>query len=350
MNLHLMTPLGHTGYGYAGMNILQQLSINNDIGLTPIGGPSIENQEQAKIFHHTSALSYLIPNDSPCLKIWHQFDLLTRAGKGKYYALPFFEVDSFNQKELYHLNFPDDLIVSCKWAKNIIQQNGIKKNIHIIPMGVDTELFDHTKNQTTNKYVFCTIGKWEKRKAHDTIIHCFNNAFDSNDDVELWLVTNNPFLSKEEESEWLKLVENSKLKSKIKVFPRQPNHESIAKIISYTNCGIYISRGEGWNMELLEFMAMNKPVIASNYSAHTEYCTKDNSYLVDMNEVEPAIDGKWFFGESNWGKIGQNQIDQTIEHMRYCYQNKIDSNENGLNTAKQLSWKNTCDMLVGCMT
>lgn len=345
-----MTALGNTGYGYVGINILQELSANNNIGLTLIGGPLAESKEQARIINNAMESSCLIPNDSPCLKIWHQFDLLNKPGKGKYYALPFFEVDSFNQKELCHLNFPDELIVSCEWAKNIIINNGINKHIHVVPMGVDSKVFDHTKNQTTNKYVFCTIGKWEKRKAHDVIINCFNSAFDNNDDVELWLVTSNPFLSKEEESQWHKLVDDSKLRSKIKVFPRQPNHESIAKIISYVNCGIYISRGEGWNMELLEFMAMNKPVITSNYSAHTEYCTKDNSFLVDMDDVEPAIDGKWFFGESNWGKIDQNQIDQTIEYMRYCYQNKVDSNENGLNTAKQLSWKNTCDMLVGCMT
>jgi len=350
MNLHLMSPIGITGYGYVGLNLLLELSKSHDIGLSTIGNPTPDSQEQVSTIQQAMNAVSFIPNDSPALKIWHQFDLLVRPGKGKYFALPFFEVDKFNAKELYHLNFVDELIVSCQWAKDVMQNNGIDKKIHVVPMGVDTKIFDHAKNQNTNNYVFSTIGKWEKRKAHDTIIHCFNNAFEHNDAVELWLVTNNPFLSKEEELEWLKLVENSKLKSKIKIFPRQPNHESVSQIISYTNCGIYISRGEGWNMELLEFMAMNKPVIASNYSAHTDYCTKENSFLVDMNETEPAIDGKWFFGESNWGKIGQNQIDQTIEYMRYCYKNNINFNENGVNTAKQLSWKNTCDMLVGCMT
>jgi len=355
MNIYMMAPIGSTGYGYASLNILKSLvSNNNQVGLSIIGNPSLESQEEADIIQQCINTISHIPYDSACLKIWHQFDLLTKPGKGKYFAFPFFEVDSFNSREIHSLQFPDEIIVSSSWAKQILQQNKIDKPIHVVPLGVDLSKFNYQQqNKTKNsndKYIFCTIGKWEKRKAHDIIIKCFNSAFENTDNVELWMVTHNPFLNKTEEHSWLQQIESCKLKSKIKVFPRLKDHNTVAEIISYSNCGIYISRGEGWNMELLETMAMNKPVIVSDYSAHTEYCNKDNSFLVDMTETEPAIDNKWFFGQSNWGKIDQNQIDQTIEYMRYCYKNHITNNENGLNTAKQLTWKNTCDMLVGCMT
>ena len=347
-----MSPIGYTGYGYASMNILEQLSqsIQHNIGLTTIGNPNIESNTHGQIVSKAINLSHMIPYDSPAIKIWHQFDLLTRPGNGKYFTFPFFEVDTFNDKEKYHLNFSDEIIVSSQWAKEIIHNNNINKTVHVVPMGVDTNIFNSEISNQTDNYIFITIGKWEKRKAHDTIIECFSNAFNENDNVELWMATHNPFLSKEEENQWLQLIEKSNLRKKIRIFPRLPSHKDLANLISYANCGIYISRGEGWNLELLETMAMNKPVIASNYSAHTEYCNQENSFLVDMPEIETAIDNKWFFGQSNWGKIGQNQIDQTIEYMRYCYKNNINSNENGLKTAKQLSWKNTCDMLVGCMT
>jgi len=350
MNLQLMAPLGFTGYGYASMNILQNLYENHSVGLTNIGNPNPENQEQANIISQCNNLASMIPYDSPCLKIWHQFDLLNKVGSGKYFAFPFFEVDQFNQKEIHHLNFADEIIVSCEWAKQIIKDNGIEKPTHVVPMGVDTQVFDHTQINKRDNYVFLTIGKWEKRKAHDTIIECFNTAFEEKDNVELWLATNNPFLNKEEENQWLNLVEKSKLRKKIRVFPRMATHAHIAELISYSNCGIYISRGEGWNLELLETMAMNKPVIASNYSAHTEYCNVDNSFLVNIDEKELAVDNKWFFGSSQWAKISQSQTDQTIEHMRDCYKNSVKTNPNGLETAQKLSWKNTCDRLVGCMS
>ena len=58
------------------------------------------------------------------------------------------------------------------------------------------------------------------------------------------------------------------------------------------------------------------------------------------------MDNKWFFGNSSWAKIDQDQIDQTIEHMKYCYANNIKTNENGLETAKQLTWQNSANQIV----
>lgn len=350
MNLHLMSPIGYTGYGYAGLNILCALMKNeHNIGLSVIGNPNIETQTQAEIINKSLSYSHLIPYDSPSLKIWHQFDLLVRPGKGINFAFPFFEIDIFNQKELYSLNSVDQLIVSSQWAKEVMISNHINKPIHVVPLGVDSSLFDYQKNKQTNNYVFISIGKWEKRKSHDIIIECFNKAFNISDNVELWMVTHNPFLNQDEINSWLSLVETSPLKNKIKVFPRLENHEKLAEILSYSNCGIYISRGEGWNMELLETMSMNKPVIATNYSAHTEYCTKDNAFLVEIHDKDIAIDNKWFFGNSHWAKIDDQQKNQTIEYMQYCYKNNIQTNENGLKTAQKLTWENTATKLTGCI-
>lgn len=350
MNLHLMSPIGFTGYGYTALNILKSLSADHNIGLTPIGNPSLESQDDAAIVQHSINLTNLIPYDASCLKIWHQFDLLTRVGRGKYYAFPFFEVDKFNQKELHSLEFVDELIVSSKWAADILRHNSIDKPISTVKLGVDTKIFDHTKyNNKTSNYVFITIGKWEKRKGHDVLIDCFNKAFTPNDNVELWMVTHNPFLNQAEEQEWISHIENSPLKNKIRLFPRVPTHQGLAELISYANCGVYLSKAEGWNLELLETMAMNKPVITTNYSAHTEYCNNANSFLIDINETELAIDNKWFFGTSSWAKIGPNQIEQIINHLKYCYNNYVNENNEGLNTANELTWSNTAGQLLNIL-
>lgn len=349
MNIHLNTPIGSTGYGYAGLNILLSLSKDHTIGLNLIGNPNLESKEQASIVQNCVNYSHMIPYDSTCLKIWHQFDLLSRIGNGKYFAFPFFEIDTLNQKEIYHLNFPDEIIVSSQWAKDVLLNNNITKPIKIVPLGVDRSIFNHNLQNKTDKYVFLTIGKWEKRKSHDIIIECFNNAFTDKDDVELWMVTSNPFLNKNQENEWISLVESSRLRKKIKIFPRLPNHQAIAEIISYSNCGIYISRGEGWNLELLETLSMNKPVIVTNYSAHKDYCDSNNSFLVDITETEKAFDGMWFFGNGNWAKIDEAQKNQIIDYMKFVYSKSINTNMNGVETARSLSWSNTSDRLVSIL-
>lgn len=353
MNLHWMSPIGFTGYGYAALNTLKALDAKlHNIGLTLIGQPHIESEIDAALINKCVNQTHLINYEDPCLKIWHQFDLITRPGRGKYYVFPFFETDILSQKDIYHLKFADHIFVASEWAKNILTNNQIDSPITVVPLGVDRSIFDSELDNSQNNanYIFASIGKWEKRKGHDTLIDSFNRAFESNDNVELWLLTHNPFLSPEEEAYWIGLVDQSKLKNKIRIFPRIQTHKQLAEIISYTNCGVYLSRAEGWNLELLETMAMNKPVIATNYSAHTEYCNQDNCLLVDISANELAIDNKWFFGTSNWASLEQSQIDQIIHYMQKCYNDRLSKNNSGLETAKRLSWENTANIISGCIS
>jgi hypothetical protein len=93
-------------------------------------------------------------------------------------------------------------------------------------------------------------------------------------------------------------------------------------------------------------MAMNKPVIVTNYSAHTEYCNKNNAYLVDIDEKEVANDGQWFHGEGKWAKLGQNQLDQAVHYMKHVYNNNVSNNTNGLLTAQEYSWNRTANIII----
>jgi hypothetical protein len=72
---------------------------------------------------------------------------------------------------------------------------------------------------------------------------------------------------------------------------------------------------------------------------------------VDITEKEVAYDGQFFVSNiGNWAKIGPNQIEQTINHMRYCYNNKISTNHNGVITANTYSWSNTADHILRCIS
>jgi glycosyltransferase involved in cell wall biosynthesis len=282
------------------------------------------------------------------LKIWHQYDLATRIGNGHYYTFPFFEVDKLTPREIHHLNYSDFIFVASEWGKKILQQNNVNKPIYVAPLGVDASIFRIPENKIlieNDNYRFFHIGKWEHRKSQDILLKAFDAAFDINDNVELYLLPFNPFLTEQENNYWFNLVENCKLKNKIKIFGRLDTQYQVAEFISRCDCGVFVSRAEGWNNEIIESMAMNKPVIVTNYSAHTEYCNKDNSYLVDIDETEPANDGKWFKGFGNWAKITDKQIEQIIHYMKYVYHNGIYSNPSGVATANHYSWNHTANII-----
>lgn len=353
MKINYHAPINQTGYGVASFNILKALLQKQiNISYFPIHNPSVTSQEDYDLIVHLIRMNSHLDPKAPCVKIWHQFDLASRIGNGEYIAYPFFELDSFNTLEKNHLNIPDKLIASSKWAQQVYQMNGCNKPSSVVPLGVDLSIFNHntiTKTRQDDKYVFLSIGKWEVRKGHDLLPQIFTQAFPDAKDVELWILASENISSYSSAEEIVNWKNKYKIDDRIKIMPEVPTHKDIAQLIANSDCGLYVSRAEGWNLELLETMAMNKPAIATNYSAHTEFCNKENSYLIDIESIEPAYDGKAFKGQGNWAKIGQNQIDQTIEHMRYLYSNRINTNTNGVETANKYSWQNSADHLLRCI-
>jgi glycosyltransferase involved in cell wall biosynthesis len=344
--LNLFSPIGHTGYGITSANIAKALYYYNvDLYLFLIGKNIYPNNEEEKVFFSNlinKAKNF--PYYAPSLKIWHQFDLATSVGKGDYYAYPFFELDKFPENEIHMMNYADYVFATSKWAKTVLLNNGIKKPIYIAPLGVDAAIFKPPIKIKfeQNNYIFFNIGKFEKRKSQDFIIEAFSKAFTKSDNVELRLIPQFEILQESQKKDLDNAINSSPLKDKIKLYNRLPTQYDVANFIWSGDCGLYLSRAEGWNNEILETMALNKPVIVSNYSAHTEYCTEQNSLLVDIDELELAQDGVWFHGNSGkWAKLGQNQLDQTIEHMKYVYSNNIRTNTVGLETVKNYSWLNT---------
>ena len=92
-------------------------------------------------------------------------------------------------------------------------------------------------------------------------------------------------------------------------------------------------------------MACGKPVITTDYSAHTEFCTSDNAHLIDWDELEDAYDGKWFHGQGQWMEFEDGQMEQLVNYMRVCYETRP-SNIAGLRTAEEYSWERTADLIL----
>jgi glycosyltransferase involved in cell wall biosynthesis len=349
MNINYYAPINSTGYGIASLYLLNELNSISDVSLFPIGNVSLDSRYHQNLVQNCYNKSLNFDPYAPCLKIWHQFDLATRIGRGTYFALPFFELDTFNSMEIKHLSVPDVVFATSEWGKQVILNNNPNIKCEVVPLGVDNTIFNPdkiTKSRQDDKYIFLNIGKWEKRKGHDILLELFNKAFSNNENVELWILASestNNYSTKEELLSWKQMYNSPR----IKIFNGVQSHIDIAYLIAESDCGIYPSRAEGWNLELLETMAMNKPVISTNYSAHTEYCTKDNCYLVEIDNTELANDGKAFKNQGNWAKIDQKQKDQFIDYMRYVYNNRIIDNPSGLETAKKLSWKNSAKKIMG---
>ena len=344
--LNLQAPINSLGYGVAGYNILKELYRRDpSVALYPIGQPETMEDFIQDCLNNIRNLEL----DRPHVKIWHQHDLITRVGRGKHFGFPIFELTQFDHQELISLSHCDELLVCSEWAKSILDKS-VGCNVHVVPLGVDTETFYPAQITNSEKTVFFNCGKWEKRKGHDILGECFNKAFTKTDNVELWMMCDNPFIGDKNE-QWKKIYLESPLGDKIKIIPRQQYHHDVARLMNMVDCGVFPARAEGWNLELLEMMACGKHVIATNYSAHTEFCTPVNCRLVNTHNLETAFDGVFFDGTKGfWAELAKDQEDVIIEYMRDIHSLKqsgqLGLNQNGIDTANKFTWKNTVDKLL----
>ena len=344
--LNIKAPIARTGYGVAAKNIIKHLTDKVDLFVSPISNNiSIEENERGlwdKILKNR--LPYY---DGHSLKIWHQNDLMDHIGRGKKIGFPIFELDTFTQEEKHHISYCDEIFVCSEWGKGIVEKE-TGRSAHVIPLGVDRSVFfngysDHSPTR------FFNCGKWEIRKGHDVIRVAFEKAFSKEENVELYMMCHNPF-PQVDNSAWERYYRSSPLSDKIKFIEPKPTHHEVALIMQQMDCGVFPARAEGFNLELLECLSCGLDVITTNYSAHTEYCNNDNSYLIDVTEKEPAYDGVWFNNQGNWGKIGDLQIEQMAEYMRDIHNKKqsgrLEINSNGIETAVKFSWENTAQKIL----
>lgn len=352
MNISLICGINKLGYGQTGKNFLKALTkLGHNVALWPINQISQNDIDTDDIPYIKSAVSNVANYDSkaPCIRIWHQHDLAQFVGRGPHIGFPIFELDTFRPIEKHHMSQCDALFVCSQWAKTVVIKNGINVPTFVVPLGVDTDIFnpEKYKKQEDGKTIFFNCGKWEYRKGHDIIITAFNLAFNKDDDVELWMLCNNPFLTPERSNYWVNMYMQSELgiAGKIKILPRIPSNDGVAEIMSQTDCGVFPARAEGWNLELLEMMALGKQVITTDYAAHTEFCTPSNSLLFKPNQNEVAYDEIWFSGEGNWAEITDDDIYTIADMMKTVHNNKT-VNIGGIETGKRFSWMNSASKLI----
>ena len=346
MNLNLIAPINQLGYGVAGVNTLKALQAENvNVSFFPIGQPQVVTQEDADAVKRGMESAKLFDPNAPCVRMWHQHDMAQFVGRGKHIGFPIFELDTFNELEKHHLNSCDELMVCSQWAKGVADA-AIDCDVNVVPLGVDMNIFKPANPVTSEKIIFFNCGKWEVRKGHDILIEAFRKVAEKYENVELWMMCSNPFNSQEEENRWRQLYNHPK----VKLIPRAETQVEVYNIMSQVSCGVFPSRGEGWNLELLEMMAVGKHVIATNYSAHSEFCTEDNCGLIPISATEPAFDGKWFFGQGNWAAINAYEIESLVKNMQNVAENyNGDVNEAGIQTAKTFSWQNTAREIIKCL-
>jgi len=351
MFLNLIAPINQLGYGVTGFNVLKALvGAGHNVSYFPIGQPQWGVKPEDNFIEKCFNNSKTFNSEAPSIRLWHQNDLAMFPGGGERIGWPIFELNKLTMVESHHLLSVDRLFVCSQWAKDVLEAEGIAKEVRVdvVPLGVDNSVFyvdevARSKREywTRDKTILINAGKWEVRKGHRELLDAFCKAFKPEDQVELWMINENPFIGQENE-QWKTQYIASPMGGNIKILPRVNTQEELRQRFNKADFGVFPAHAEGWNLEVIELMACGVPSIVTNYSGHTEFCNDANSYLVEPNGMESAQDGKWFTGQGEWCSF---EVDALVDAMRAAHDAKQSGQSNKvqacLDTAQKFSWDNT---------
>lgn len=342
MNINFLSPINQLSFGIHGASLLKSLDKNNNVALFPIGPVEFDDNEE--LVNRCIAKSVEYDGDAPSVRLMHP-NMLAEQVARKRVGYTVFETTEFSGQAIAHMNSQDLLIVPSRWAKGVLEPK-VKVPIVTVPHGFDPSIFHPRDNSQKGVVRFLHIGKWEHRKAQRFLIDVFASCMmETEVPVELWLMcNNNRFITEEEKLDNINYA-RLKLGNRVKFINPQSSSKAVADVISYVDCGVFPSRAEGWNLGLMEMMAMGKPCIATNYSAHTEYCNHENAYLIDIDKLEFASDGKWF-DSGEWAHLGDKQFEQLRQHMKSVYNAKVSGQSVKCGGVSHLTWDNTAETLV----
>lgn len=346
--INFSSPINFLSYGSCGINILKELSKQTNVSLFPIGNVQVEEKNKGYVeLGIDNARMWSRENVS--VKLFHQNMLDNHPISSRYIGFPIFELDNFTKIELNHLKNQDHLFVASNWAKGVLDFLNIR-NVSVVNLGVDTSVFypeDYGINR--EKVIFLNIGKWERRKGHDILAQAFYDVFKDVDDVELWMMPHNNFITPEQEKKWVDYY-RSNLGSKVIFIPTLQTQDQVREIINQSDIGVYPYRGEGWAMPILETLACGKEIIATSYSAPTDYLSDSNSTMIDPSGLELASDGVFFNGQGLWAELGEAYYGAFCEALRAHYENVKKRgkqfNQQGVLTAKKFGWMETATRII----
>ena len=137
----------------------------------------------------------------------------------------------------------------------------------------------------SNVFIFLFIFDFQSYAARKNplgVLEAFQQAFDDCADVLLVIKGSHGDFAPAESGFLKRLCQRPNVRFIDEVLPR----EALNVLLAACDCYVSLHRSEGFGLTMAEAMVMGKPVIATGYSANTDFMTADNSFLVRYELVE----------------------------------------------------------------
>ena len=255
-----------------------------------------------------------------------------------------FEFTRLTSDWLSGLRSVDQVWTTSHWGKGVLERNGIDGcRVRVVPEGVDPLVFyQQPRRPRSGPFRFLTVGKWEVRKGQAELLQAWANAFGNQDDVELVMMCDNPFVPGFSPEAEIHRLGFGALANIHCMKPLKTDHD-MAACYGDADCFVLPTRAEGWGLPIMEAMACGLPVITTRYSAMTDYVTDELGYLLDVKRMVPVHDPLFFPQTGLAGEWADIDIDQLTHMLRTVYLEPSGAAAKGIKAASEVAQRWTWD-------
>lgn len=210
----------------------------------------------------------------------------------------FWELNKVPESHRLGLELLDEIWVSSQYVRDIYASVTDKPVVNVgmavedLPPHLAPQHDLHQNGAFTFLTTFDSFSFVERKNPLATV-RAFKEAFDDeNQEVRLIIKTwnrsrvSNAF----QVSVWRVLDELIKGDPRIQVIDETFTYEQLLSLKLACDCYVSLHRAEGFGFGMLEAMQLGRPVIATGYSGNMDFCTPENSYLVEYNPISVGYD------------------------------------------------------------
>lgn len=269
---------------------------------------------------HLDALMHKPPQPAPivevrCLPGW----ALGTPGTPVAIGRTMFETDRIPADWVDNCNAFTEIWVPSTFNRETFARSGVMADkLYVMPGPLDAAMFRPdltpldiwTGQPDLRGFVFLSVFDWNYRKGWDVLLEAYVREFGPADDVSLLLKV--PAAGVDEMRRHVdKLARGRAGLPHIAVFTQALAASDFPRLYAAADAYVLPTRGEGWGRTQMEALACGLPVITTRWGGHLDFLSDDNSWLVDIEGLEPvdermAID---FYRGHLWAR-------PSVDHLR----------------------------------
>ncbi len=253
----------------------------------------------------------------PTITLWHINGSHKKIGaKNVLYTVH--EASEITPVEKEILSGHDHVCVTSSYSKTVFSKGGVEAEV--VPNFFDAIHFRKLSRKYKQEGVitFGLFGKFEKRKHTINQVISWANKYAGNKEFRLNALIHNHFIDPNVLHQQIHQIFGGKtVPFNINFLGWCEKNVDFNEIINQTDISLNLNGAEGFNLTNLTSLCLGKQNVVLNAHAHLDYCTEENSILVEPNGMSDIYDGQFFVKGSDFNQGDFYTFTQEAAHEAF---------------------------------